>query len=121
MRKLAQELRRNMTPEEKQLWYQFLRRYPVQFRRQVVFGQFIVDFYCAKAKLVVELDGNQHYLGNGPAYDAERTEYLNGKGFLVVRYPNTDIRQHFDAVCKDIDQIVQARVSERFGRDYFLR
>ena len=76
MKWTSQQLRKNATKEENRLWYNYLRAYPVQFRRQVVFGRFIVDFYCAKAKLVLELDGSQHYEGNGPEYDAERTNCL---------------------------------------------
>ena len=76
MRTHARTLRRNATPEENHLWYDFLRTYPLQFRRQAPFGRYIVDFYCAGARLAVELDGSQHYDGAGPEQDRERTEYL---------------------------------------------
>ena len=106
----AQELRRNMTPQEKYLWYDFLSQYPVRFRRQLTFGRFIVDFYCAKAKLVIELDGGQHYVGNGPAYDAERTAYLEGLGLHVLRFTNNEVDREFRAVCEAIDGAVLERV-----------
>jgi len=107
----ARELRKDMTPQEKELWYKFLRRYPVQFRRQVTFGRFIVDFYCAKAKLVIELDGGQHFVGNGPAYDAERTAYLEGLGLRVLRFANNEVDREFRAVCEAIDRAVAEHVS----------
>ena len=68
----AQELRKNMTKEERKLWYEYLRNYPYRFRRQVAFGNYILDFYCASAKLAVDLDGSQHYESAGQQYDRER-------------------------------------------------
>ena len=82
----AQSLRKNATKEERHLWYDFLKTYPVQFNRQKVIGNFIVDFYCDKAKLVIELDGAQHYEENAQLYDEERTAYLCGLGITVVRF-----------------------------------
>ena len=81
----ARELRREMTPQERKLWYLFLRKYPVKFYKQRIIGPYIVDFYCASAKLVVEIDGSQHYDVAGQAYDAKRTEYLTKLGLRVVR------------------------------------
>ena len=109
---LAQTLRKNQTKEEAKLWYQFLRKYPLQFRRQCPFGNYIVDFYCAKAKLVVELDGSQHYEPKEIAYDSERTRYLQDLGLKVLRYGNNDVSQHFRAVCESIDMEVKSRYSE---------
>ena len=109
---LAQTLRKNLTKEEAKLWYQFLRRYPLQFRRQRPFGNYIVDFYCAKAKLVVELDGSQHYEPRGLAYDEERTAYLQGLGLKVLRYANNDVLQRFTQVCESIDMEVKMRCGE---------
>ena len=106
----ARELRKNMTPEERHLWYDFLRTYPVRFLRQKVVGGYILDFYCASVKLAVEVDGTQHYTPDQIQYDAERERYLNGWGITVVRVPNSDIRTVFSEVCTKIDQIVQTRM-----------
>ena len=104
---IAQSLRKNMTPEENKLWYQFLNRHPLRFRRQVTFGRFIVDFYCAKAKLVIELDGSGHFIGNGPAYDAERTQYLEALGLRIIRFTNAEINTAFSSVCEQINTLIQ--------------
>ena len=98
----AQKLRREMTPQERHLWYDFLKCCPAQFRRQRQFGPYIVDFYCAEAKLVVELDGSQHYEEAGVASDRERDDYLSGLGLRVLRYSNADVNRSFDGVCEDI-------------------
>ena len=108
----ARQLRKNMTAEEKQLWYQYLRTYPVKFYRQRVMGHYIVDFYCAKAKLVVELDGSQHYDEAGLAYDRARTAYLESLGMTVFRIPNDQIWKNLRGVCEAIDEAV-ARGSEQ--------
>ena len=89
---LARQLRKNMTLEERILWYQYLRAYPVQWNRQKVIGRYIVDFYCKRAKLIVELDGSQHYDPQMIAYDRERTAYLNSLGYRVLRFTNTDVK-----------------------------
>ena len=103
----AQELRKNMTPEERILWYQYLRTYPVQWNRQKVIGQYIVDFYCKRAKLIIELDGSQHYDPKAIAYDHERTAYLNSLGYTVLRFTNTDIKRDLSGVCAVIDCAVK--------------
>ena len=100
-------LRKNMTPEERHLWYDFLRTYPIRFNRQKIIGKYIVDFYCAKAKLIIELDGSQHVEGNGVLSDAERTEFLEQYGFKVIRIPNNKIKQNFKGVCEYIDLCVR--------------
>ena len=105
----AQRLRREMTKEEKQLWYQYLRKYPIQFRRQVTCGRFILDFYCAKAKLAVEIDGSQHYLPDGIEKDAARTAYLHSLGIEVLRIPNNAIWNNLRGVCEQIDLLVGER------------
>ena len=105
----AQELRKNATKEEKILWYQYLRKHPVQFRRQCVLGQYIVDFYCSKARLVVELDGSQHYDAAGLAYDACRTVYLESIGLKVLRFSNADVSQNLQGVCQQIDTELSQR------------
>jgi len=94
------------------LWYQFLRKYPLQFHRQCPFGNYIVDFYCAKAKLVVELDGSQHYEPQGRAYDEERAVYLQSLGLKVLRYANNDVSRRFVQVCESIDMEVKRRCGE---------
>jgi very-short-patch-repair endonuclease len=99
-----------MTKEERHLWYDFLKMYPVQFNRQKVIGNYIVDFYCHSAKLVVELDGSQHFDDTNSQYDAFRTEYLNNLGLGVMRIPNNEIWTNFPGVCNAIDQIVQERI-----------
>lgn len=107
-RQRARELRKNPTKEERHLWYDFLKTYPVQFRRQVPFGPYIVDFYCEKARLAIELDGGQHYEPAGLDYDRRRAAYLEGTHRLVLlRIPNSDIQRHFEAVCVQIDQKIK--------------
>ena len=103
----AKELRKNMTKEERHLWYDFLRDYSVKFYRQKVIGKYIVDFYCAKANLVIELDGSQHFEEEGKRYDEERTAYLKEYGVSVLRIPNNEVNDNFRGVCEYIDEIVK--------------
>ena len=98
----ARDLRKEMTEQERKLWYIFLRKYPVRFLRQKVIENFIVDFYCAKAKIVIEIDGTQHFEGNSIAYDKERTAVLNGFNLRVIRFTNREINENFDDVCEKI-------------------
>ena len=107
----AKELRKNMTKEERHLWYDFLSHYPVRFLKQKVLGRYIVDFYCSHAKLVVELDGSQHYDPYEIKQDAERTAYLERYGLYVVRIPNNEVTKNFRGVCEYIDRIVQERTA----------
>lgn len=102
----AQNLRKEATKEETLLWYNFLRKYPVQFRRQYIVGNYIVDFYCHKAKLVVELDGSQHYRPEAMAHDRERTAYLDSLGLRVLRFTNLEVLRQFRRVCETIDLAV---------------
>ena len=111
---LTQELRKNPTKEEARLWYQFLRKYSVQFRRQCQFGSYIVDFYCAKAKLVIELDGSQHYEPDILEYDRIRTCFLEKQGLKVLRFTNSDIAFRFRQVCETIDQEVRNQYPDGF-------
>ena len=104
---LAKELRKNMTPWERKLWYEFLRSYPVRFQRQKAIGNYIVDFYCAKAQLVVELDGSGHYQNNQQVADAERTTILEKMGLKVIRICNLDINRNFRGVCEFLDREVR--------------
>ena len=98
----AQTLRKNMTMEERHLWYDFLKTLPVTVHRQKVIGKYIVDFYIAEAKLVIELDGSQHFGKQGQQTDAERDAYLQSLGLTVLRYGNSDVNRNFDGVCEDI-------------------
>ena len=98
----ARVLRKNMTKEERHLWYDFLKSLPIMVHRQKVIGKYIVDFYIAQAKLVVELDGSQHYETEGKLADEERDAYLLSLGLTVLRYSNADINYRFQAVCEDI-------------------
>ncbi|MCI6227221.1 MAG: endonuclease domain-containing protein [Candidatus Faecousia sp.] len=112
MTSLSQQLRKNATPEENTLWYQYLRDYPIRFRRQFVFGHYIVDFYCARAKLVLELDGSQHYDPEGIQKDARRTEYLESLGLMVLRFSNDDIKRNLRGVCERVDAVVKDRMQK---------
>ena len=105
----ARELRKNMTPQEKKLWYQFLRKYPVKIYKQRIIDSFIVDFYCASAKLVIEVDGSQHCTEQGQAYDAERSACLSQYGLEVIRFLNSDIDNRFREVCEVIHEVIQSR------------
>lgn len=100
---LAKQLRKGMTKEERRLWYDFLRSYPIRFSRQKVLGKYIVDFYCAEAKLVIELDGSQHYEDDNVRQDTERTCFLEEYGLKVIRIPNNVINTNFRGVCEYID------------------
>ena len=104
---LAKTLRKNMTPWERKLWYEFLRYYPVRFQRQKSIGNYIVDFYCAKARLVVELDGGGHYLEKQIDYDKIRKTELESMNLTVLRICNLDIDKNFNGVCEYIDNSVK--------------
>ena len=100
----AQKLRKEMTAEERRLWYDFLKPLPLTVNRQKIIDRYIVDFYCASARLVIELDGSQHYDAEGAERDRERDGYLHSLGIRVLRYSNLDVRRNFDGVCADILQ-----------------
>ena len=108
----AKQLRKEMTREERHLWYDFLRDYPIRFSRQKVLGRCIADFYCAKAKLVIELDGSQHYEDSGIRTDAERTAFLEAYGLKVIRIANCDVNRNFQSVCMYIDEMVRQSLSQ---------
>lgn len=105
----AKKLRKEATPQERHLWYDFLSSYPIRFQRQKTVGRYIVDFYCHRARLAIELDGSQHYQEHGLISDAERTAFLNRQGLLVLRFSNADINRRFAATCERIDRIVKER------------
>ena len=103
----AQRLRREMTKEERHLWYDFLKTLPITIHRQKILGNYIVDFYCAAEKVVIELDGSQHYEDAGKQKDEERDAWLKNNGYMVLRYSNGDINKNFSGVCQDIYQHLQ--------------
>ncbi len=103
----AKTLRKNMTPWERKLWYEYLRTYPIRFQRQKAIGTYIVDFYCAKARLVIELDGGGHYEHMQMEKDAFRTKELEAMNLKVIRICNLDIDQNFDGACEYIDRAVR--------------
>ena len=107
----ARHLRKNMTPQESHLWYDFLKSYPVRFQRQKSIGNYIADFYCHKANLVVEVDGSQHFTSKGFAYDSDRTEQLQEFGIMVIRFSNYDVNTNFYGVCSEIDRVVKERIN----------
>ena len=109
---LAKQLRKEMTKEERHLWYDFLRTYPVRFSRQKVLGKYIADFYSAEARLVIEPDGSQHYENDNMEKDAERTDYLKGYGLKVIRIPNNEVSRNFRGVCEYIDAAVRQSLSQ---------
>ena len=104
---LAKTLRKNMTPWERKLWYTYLRNYPIRFQRQKAIGDYIVDFYCAKARLVIELDGGGHYTVQQIEADSIRTKVLEAMNLTVLRICNLDIDRNFSGVCEYIDSTVK--------------
>ena len=108
-RTLAANLRKHMTKEDKHLWYDYLNKHPLHFYRQRRIGNYIVDFYCPKAKVVIELDGSQHFEPKAISADILRTKYLKSLGLLVVRIPNNEIFENFSGVCDYIDHILAQR------------
>ena len=112
LRHNAQNLRKNMTKEERHLWYDFLKTYPVQFKRQYPVGNYIVDFYCYRAKLVIELDGSQHCEPTAIEYDCRRTAFLQHQGLYVLRLSNRDVMEQFRSVCETIDTAVRDRLPD---------
>ena len=109
----AKQLRKEMTKEERHLWYDFLRTHPVRFSRQKVLGKYIADFYSAEAKLVIELDGSQHYEDSNVVKDAERTAFLEGYGLTIIRIPNNEVSRNFRGVCEYIDVAVRQSLSQK--------
>ena len=110
---LAKTLRKNATPQENHLWYDFLRQYEVRFQRQKTIGNYIVDFYCHQAKLIIEIDGSQHFEDKKQVYDEKRTKELEELGLQVIRISNRQINEEFRSVCEHIDMIVKNSLSPR--------
>ena len=111
----AKNLRKNATPQENHLWYDFLSKYEIRFQRQKAIGNFIADFYCHSAKLVIEIDGAQHYTKQGMEKDEFRTEILSDLGLKVIRFSNRQINTDFRGVCEYIDAVVKASLREGGG------
>ncbi len=110
---LAKNLRKNATPEENHLWYDFLSKYKIRFQRQKAIGRFIADFYCHRAKLVIELDGSQHYMPENQEKDDFRTEILEDTDLRIIRFTNRQIKENFRGVCTYIDKIVSNSLSQQ--------
>ena len=108
----AKILRNNMTKEEKHLWYDFLKNRPVRFLRQKVLGRYIADFYSAEAKIVIELDGSQHYENENRIYDEKRTEFLEQYGLKIIRIPNGEINKNFEGICRYLDKQIEQSLSQ---------
>ena len=108
----ARNLRKDMTKEERHLWYDFLRSYPVRFLRQKVIDHYIVDFYCHDAKLIIELDGSQHFEEEKQQKDSIRTSLLEKRNLSVLRIPNNEVNRNFAGVCEYIDMIVKERIND---------
>ena len=107
---LAQNLRKGMTKEERKLWYDFLKDLPYTIHRQKVFGRYIADFYCAQARVVIEIDGSQHYEEEAQEEDRQRDEYFSNLEIQVRRYTNKEVREHFQEVCEDLLRIFSERM-----------
>jgi very-short-patch-repair endonuclease len=110
----AQILRRDPTPAERKLWYEFLSTHPEKFTRQKPLGSYIADFYCAQKRLVIELDGDTHFTEGGDAYDRQRTAVLGFRSIRVVRFTNAEVLRQFEAVCAQIEQaLVETRSTKK--------
>lgn len=109
---LAKELRKNATKEENHLWYDFLSKYEVRFQRQKAIDKFIADFYCHKAKLIIEIDGSQHFTDEGIKKDEFRTEVLKGYDLKVIRFTNLQVANNFRGVCDYIDYVVKLSIDK---------
>lgn len=99
-----------MTKQEKHLWYDYLRNYPIKIYKQRIIENYIADFYCHQAKLVIEIDGSQHYTVEGKEKDEKRTSVLQKNDLLVIRFTNREIDNYFDGVCKMIDRTIKERM-----------
>ncbi len=117
LKDFSRDLRKNMTPQERRLWFCYLKTYPVKFYRQRSIAYYIADFYCSKAHLVIEIDGGQHYTPEGMDYDRNRTEVIETYQLEVIRFSNSDIDKNFRGVCEYID----LKVAERLAGDSISR
>ncbi len=108
----AKILRNNMTKEEKHLWYDYFKKCPVRFSRQKVLGKYIADFYSAEAKIVIELDGAQHFEKENRIYDEKRTEFLEQYDLKIIRIPNGEINTNFEGICRYLDKQIEQSLSQ---------
>ena len=108
---LAKSLRKNMTKQERKLWYDFLKFYPEKFLRQKIFGNYIVDFYCAKAKLVIEIDGSRHFTDKGKTHDQIRDKFLKSQGLTVMRFSNSEVMGDFEKVSRTIVNFIEGIIA----------
>ena len=99
-----------MTSQEKKLWYQFLRTYPIRIYKQRIIESFIADFYCASARLVIEIDGSQHFTAQGKAFDQERSMIMQQYGISTIRFSNADNDRSFKDVCDQKHQVIQSKI-----------
>jgi very-short-patch-repair endonuclease len=109
LKKPSRTLRHNSTPAERKLWFEFLRDLPVKFTRQKPLASYIVDFYCSRTRLVIELDGDSHFTERGEAYDAARTAALTRLGLRVIRFTNAEVMEQFEGVCSRIELALTER------------
>ena len=117
LREKARDLRNNATSQEKQLYYQYLRKFSFRIHRQKIIGNYIVDFYCHRVKLVIEIDGGQHYWNENVGRDDLRTKGLESRGLLVLRFTNWEVDHQFAQVCERITEVVTQRVDELNSSD----
>ena len=103
----AQSLRRDPTPAERKLWFEYLRDLPIRFTRQKPLGHYIADFYCASRLLVIEVDGDSHFTASGASYDAGRTAFLESAGIRVLRVTNLEVMDQFEGVCQRITEALE--------------
>ena len=115
LKEYAQSLRKNMTREEKHLWYDFFKKLNVVVNRQKVINNYIVDFCIPSARLIIELDGSQHYEPDSKIYDKQRDNFLRSQGYIILRYTNFDIKKNFDGVCSDILKHIERTSSTAGG------
>jgi very-short-patch-repair endonuclease len=111
----AKELRKNMTPAEKKLWYGYLKTFKFRVLRQGPIDNFIVDFFCAQLKLVIEVDGESHFTNEGKDYDGERTQILEGYGLKVLRFTNDEVLQDWEGVCYRIEEEIPPTPLQKGG------
>ena len=111
LKRPSQSLRRDASPAERKLWYEFLSGLPVKFTRQKPLGHYIADFYCANARLVIEVDGDSHFSEDGVRYDAVRTLHLNSEGIRVLRFTNIEVMEEFEGVCQKIGTALEKNLN----------
>ena len=112
LKAFAVKMRKNQTDEEKKVWYQILKGRVPKFHRQRIIGNYIVDFYCPKLKLIIEIDGYQHFYEENREYDNKRTEYLEKLGYRVLRFENTEVNKDIEEVRYIINNVCEEKMKE---------